>query len=95
MPTYDYFCKDCSHEFEEFQKMSDALLEVCPKCNGKLQRKIGGGAGLHFKGSGFYCTDYRSSSYEKDKKKDISVSKESCPKNSSCKKCEKLQKKSN
>lgn len=59
MPTYDYVCTNCSHEFEEFQKMSDPLLEVCPECNGKLKRKIGGGAGLLFKGSGFYITDYK------------------------------------
>ncbi len=59
MPTYDYICTDCTHEFEEFQKMSDPLLELCPACDGKLQRKIGGGAGLLFKGSGFYITDYK------------------------------------
>jgi len=61
MPTYDYICSDCSHEFEEFQKMTDPLLEDCPKCKGSLQRKIGGGAGLLFKGSGFYITDYKNS----------------------------------
>jgi putative FmdB family regulatory protein len=59
MPTYDYVCTSCNYEFEEFQKMSDPLLEVCPQCKGKLRRKIGGGAGLHFKGSGFYITDYK------------------------------------
>ena len=59
MPTYDYICTNCSHEFEEFQKMSDPLLEECPKCKGSLQRKIGSGAGLLFKGSGFYITDYK------------------------------------
>jgi putative FmdB family regulatory protein len=58
MPTYDYICLDCGYEFEEFQKMTDAHLETCPKCSGELQRKIGG-AGLLFKGSGFYITDYR------------------------------------
>lgn len=72
MPTYDYICNDCAYEFEEFQKMSDALLTTCPKCKGELQRKIGGGAGLHFKGSGFYITDYKnknSSSEASSKKK--------------------------
>jgi len=73
MPTYDYFCTDCKYEFEEFQKMSDSLLEVCPQCEGKLQRKIGGGAGLHFKGSGFYITDYKNKQPkgEASSKKDI------------------------
>lgn len=66
MPTYDYICLDCSHEFEKFQKMSDPLLEVCPKCNGTLQRKIGSGAGLLFKGSGFYITDYKKDSGSKN-----------------------------
>jgi len=63
MPTYDYICKDCAYEFEEIQKMTDPHLKTCPKCNGELQRKIGG-AGLMFKGSGFYITDYK-----KDQKK--------------------------
>ena len=59
MPTYDYVCVDCTNQFEEFQKMSDPLLEICPECDGRLKRKIGGGAGLLFKGSGFYITDYK------------------------------------
>ncbi len=73
MPTYDYVCTACTHEFEEFQKMSDPLLEICPECDGMLKRKIGGGAGLLFKGSGFYITDYKNkktsdeSKNEKDK----------------------------
>ncbi|KAA3609856.1 MAG: zinc ribbon domain-containing protein [Calditrichaeota bacterium] len=72
MPTYDYVCTSCTHEFEEFQKMSDPLLVECPECDGKLQRKIGGGAGLHFKGSGFYITDYKNkqSSGESNSKKE-------------------------
>ena len=68
MPTYDYVCTDCSHEFEEFQKMSDPLLEECPECDGKLQRKIGGGAGLLFKGNGFYITDYKNKQPEGETK---------------------------
>ena len=60
MPTYVYRCKSCSHEFEEFQKISDEPLVQCPSCDKKtLIRMIGGGAGLHFKGSGFYLTDYK------------------------------------
>ena len=63
MPYYDYECKDCGHTFETFQSMSDALLEDCPSCNRKgLRRLIGGGAGIIFKGSGFYVNDSRRSS---------------------------------
>jgi len=59
MPTYDYICKECAHNFEAFQKMTDDPLSVCPECGGEVERKIGGGAGLLFKGSGFYITDYK------------------------------------
>jgi len=62
MPTYDYDCADCGHEFEQFQSMSSASLEICPKCGGKVKRRMHGGAGLIFKGSGFYLTDYKKSS---------------------------------
>ncbi|MFN0205929.1 MAG: FmdB family zinc ribbon protein [Planctomycetota bacterium] len=63
MPTYDYVCDACNHQFEEFQSMKDAALTVCPKCNvSKLRRLIGTGAGIIFKGSGFYQTDYKKSS---------------------------------
>jgi putative FmdB family regulatory protein len=62
MPTYHYICKNCTHEFEEFQRISDNQLEVCPSCGEKsLKRIIGSGAGLIFKGSGFYLTDYKKS----------------------------------
>jgi putative FmdB family regulatory protein len=59
MPTYEYKCKKCGHLFEEFQKMSDPPLKKCPKCKGKVERLIGKGAGIIFKGSGFYQTDYK------------------------------------
>ncbi len=59
MPTYDYDCTDCGHAFEEFQSITAAPLESCPECGGKVQRRINGGAGLIFKGSGFYLTDYK------------------------------------
>ncbi len=62
MPTYEYKCENCGHVFEEFQSMSDDPLDECPKCGGKVQRLIGPGAGLIFKGSGFYLTDYKKSS---------------------------------
>ncbi len=74
MPTYEYVCDDCGHEFELFQSMSDGVKRKCPECGKlKLRRLIGSGAGVIFKGSGFYETDYRSDSYKKaaeaDKKK--------------------------
>jgi len=58
MPTYDYKCQQCDHTFEHFQTMSDARLEECPECEGSVRRLVSGGAGLIFKGSGFYITDY-------------------------------------
>jgi putative FmdB family regulatory protein len=61
MPTYDYDCADCGHEFEEFQSIKAPPLEICPVCGGKVSRRIHGGAGLIFKGSGFYLTDYKKS----------------------------------
>src|ERR1041385_7677302 len=63
MPTYAYRCNSCQHEFEELQKFSEAPLVTCPVCHkDSLVRMIGGGAGLVFKGSGFYSTDYKKSS---------------------------------
>ena len=61
MPTYEYKCDKCGHVFEEFQSIKDDPLSKCPKCGGKVQRLIGPGAGLIFKGSGFYLTDYKKS----------------------------------
>ena len=75
MPTYDYVCKACGHRFEEFQSMSADPLKKCPQCNKKqLERLIGTGAGVIFKGSGFYETDYRGDSYAADAKKDAEAS---------------------
>lgn len=70
MPTYHYRCGKCSHEFEQFQSIMDDALTDCPECDGRIVRVISGGAGLIFKGSGFYQTDYRSKSYQSDAKKD-------------------------
>lgn len=61
MPTYDYRCEKCGHTFEAFQQMTAAPLTECPACHGPVQRLIGGGTGLIFKGSGFYITDYKKS----------------------------------
>ena len=59
MPTYDYKCKDCGFEFEEFQSIVSDPLKECPQCKGEVVRLIAGGSGLIFKGSGFYLTDYK------------------------------------
>ncbi len=65
MPTYEYRCKDCDHIFDRLKKISDPPVEECPECGGEAERLISGGAGLLFRGSGFYITDYRSESYRK------------------------------
>src|SRR3979411_1715713 len=66
MPTYDYECEACKKTWDEFQPMSAKPTKKCPNCGKtKAKRKIGAGAGIIFKGSGFYQTDYRSDSYKK------------------------------
>jgi putative FmdB family regulatory protein len=78
MPTYEYFCQKCGQNFEAFQSMRDEPFHECPKnlCQlpkwgrGKVKRLLGTGAGLIFKGSGFYATDYRSNSYKEAAKKE-------------------------
>ncbi len=64
MPTYEYRCSN-GHAFEQFQRMSDEPIATCPVCEAPAERKLSGGAGLLFKGSGFYITDYRSEGYKK------------------------------
>jgi putative FmdB family regulatory protein len=88
MPTYDYECKACKHTWDEFQSMSAKPSKKCPKCGKpKANRKIGAGAGIIFKGSGFYQTDYRSDSYKKsadaDSKSESSSDSKSEPKGDS------------
>ena len=83
MPTYVYRCEECGHEFEEFQSITDKPLETCPKCKGKVERVISGGAGFVFKGSGFYITDHRSPQYNKDKAAERSSSSSSTSSSSS------------
>lgn len=78
MPTYHYVCRKCGHEFEYFQSMKDNALKVCPQercarrpwAKGRVERQLSGGAGLIFKGSGFYITDYRSEGYKQAAKKE-------------------------
>jgi putative FmdB family regulatory protein len=72
MPNYDYVCQKCGKDFEVFQSMNDARLGDCldENCDGTMKRLIGTGAGVIFKGSGFYETDYRSESYKAGAKKD-------------------------
>jgi len=71
MPTYDYRCEACGHAFEQFQSITASSLKKCPRCGKpKLKRLLGTGAGLIFKGSGFYQTDYRSESYTQAAQKD-------------------------
>src|SRR3974390_3350858 len=81
MPTYEYICEKCGHQFEKFQSIASKPLQTCPeeKCaqkrwgKGKVKRAISGGAGLLFKGSGFYITDYRSDKYKEAAKKETSA----------------------
>src|ERR1700676_2894586 len=83
MPTYEYQCEKCNQTFETFQSMKDDAFVICPKklCRqevwgeGKVKRLIGTGAGLIFKGTGFYTTDYRSSNYKESAKKESGSSK--------------------
>lgn len=75
MPTYDYACDACEHKWEEFHSMTATPTKKCPKCGKmKAKRLISAGAGLIFKGSGFYLTDYRSDSYKKSAEADKKAS---------------------
>jgi putative FmdB family regulatory protein len=83
MPTYEYICEKCGHEFEAIHSISAAPLEKCPEAlcarkkwgRGKVVKKISAGAGLLFKGGGFYITDYRSEGYKQAAKKDATPAK--------------------
>ncbi|MEO7725334.1 MAG: FmdB family zinc ribbon protein [Chthoniobacterales bacterium] len=85
MPTYEYACQKCGQNFDAFQSMRDEPFQICPKelCRqakwgkGKVKRQLGTGAGLIFKGSGFYITDYRSNSYKEGAKKESGGSEKS------------------
>ncbi|MCL2802263.1 MAG: FmdB family transcriptional regulator [Treponema sp.] len=88
MPTYEYECKSCTHNFEVFQSMSEQAIKDCPECGKEVRRLIFGGTGVIFKGSGFYVNDKKSA--KKESKTEKTESKPACPKASdsaSCAKC--------
>lgn len=70
MPTYEYKCLECGHQFEMFQKITESPINECPQCKGHVKRLIGMGAGPIFKGSGFYQTDYKSKPSKSESKTD-------------------------
>lgn len=75
MPTYEYKCEACGHQFEKFQSITASAIKKCPECGkNKVKRLLGTGAGLIFKGSGFYITDYRSENYKSGEKGDSNSS---------------------
>lgn len=81
MPTYEYKCENCEHFFEQFQSITSSPLKKCPSCGKmKLNRLIGAGAGVIFKGSGFYETDYRSESYKSSAKSNSQTTSSTEPK---------------
>jgi putative FmdB family regulatory protein len=73
MPTYEYKCNVCGNHFDKFESINSKPGAKCPVCGGAAKRLISAGAGLIFKGSGFYATDYRSSSYKKEAEKDKAI----------------------
>lgn len=75
MPTYEYACKECGHEFERFHSINANPDLSCPACGGQVERKISGGTGLLFKGSGFYITDYKNGKEKPAEKKQESAEK--------------------
>ena len=72
MPTYEYRCTACENEFEKFQRISEEPGAECPECGAASERLMSAGAGLLFKGDGFYITDYRSDRYKKAAKAEVS-----------------------
>ncbi|MCK4851877.1 MAG: zinc ribbon domain-containing protein [Candidatus Omnitrophica bacterium] len=88
MPTYEYRCDSCAYVFERFQSITDDALKKCPQCGSLLRRVIGAGAGIIFKGKGFYQTDYKNASAGKDKKKDQKKKTEACCGSDTCPSCD-------
>ena len=87
MPTYDYECQKCGYTFEYFKCISEPDPKKCPQCKGKLKRLLGTGAGIIFKGSGFYATDYRKSQFKKEAERESAAGKTESKKSDSCKSC--------
>ncbi|MCL2721918.1 MAG: zinc ribbon domain-containing protein [Treponema sp.] len=85
MPTYEYECKSCSHSFETFQAMSDQPLKDCPECGKEIRRIIFGGAGVIFKGSGFYVNDKSKTGSKNAEKTETKTEQNASP--SPCKEC--------
>lgn len=83
MPTYEYECKKCGHRFDRFQPITAAPIKTCPKCRGRVARLLSGGAGIIFKGSGFYQTDYKKPAPAKSGDKPAPGAKEATPKTDS------------
>ena len=81
MPTYEYECKKCGKNFDVFQSITEDPIKSCPQCKGKVNRLIGSGSGIIFKGSGFYHTDYKKSKCNTNKN------------DSACKSCPKMKEK--
>jgi putative FmdB family regulatory protein len=72
MPTYTYICKDCGHKYDKLQSITTEPDKTCPQCSGEVERLIGGGIGIVFKGTGFYVTDYKKNSPNNDSKQNKS-----------------------
>ena len=89
MPTYEYECEKCGTIFERFQSIKAEPIKKCPECDGPVRRLISAGAGVIFRGSGFYATDYRSESYKQEAKKEEGLSKTSDSKSPESKTSEK------
>lgn len=89
MPNYDYECQKCGDVFEVFQTMTEPLIKKCPKCKGKVQRLIGAGMGVIFKGSGFYQTDYKPSKPAEKAKEPVPCQTDSAKPCASCPSAEK------
>ncbi len=79
MPTYEYECERCQKRFEVFQKMTEEPLTDCPDCKGKVRRLVGTGAGIIYRGPGFYTTEYRSESYKKREREEKEVTEKPSP----------------
>ncbi|MBM3859678.1 MAG: zinc ribbon domain-containing protein [Verrucomicrobia bacterium] len=75
MPTYEYECLKCHHRFDVFQRITEPPKKSCPQCRGRVRRLMGTGAGLLFKGSGFYITDYRKPGYKQAVKSETTTPK--------------------